>query len=336
MSDKLRVGLIGIGYIGSLHARVMAENPRIDFVALADLNKDLAEEFGKNYGCEVYTDYKEMLSREDIDAINICVPEDYHVDVAVDVANAKKDFIIEKPLAKTYEQCKTICQAVEENNVRMMVAHVCKFDPRYATLKEAIRGGKLGDITSMSFKRGNPTATATRLNGNVSFFYYLGIHDIEMMVDYNLPAKPIRVYAQASDKVNGHMNDLDTAQALIEFDNGSIASYQVGWAYPNNSAMGILCTAEVVGTKGASMIEIENQGIQIMTEEELSFPDTLHWPDYNGEIQGDLRAELDHFAKATLENQEYLVDNTSASYAAAIAEAALKSIESKQPVELKL
>lgn len=333
---KLRVGLIGLGYIGALHARIFAEDPQTELVAVSDLNKALLDDVSKEYSCEAYTDYNEMLKRDDIDAIDICVPEDFHVDVAVAVANAKKDFLIEKPLAKTYSEAITIIDAVKENNVRMMVAQVCKFDPRYAQVKESIRRGELGEITSMNFKRGNPRATATRLNGKVSFFYYLGVHDIEMLIDYNLPAKPTRVYSQASDKVNKHMNDLDTAAVIINFDNGAIATFQVGWAYPNNSAMGILCSAEVVGTKGAAMIEIENQGIQIMTEDALSYPDTLHWPEYNGKIQGDLKEELNHYVEATLKGEEYLVGDKAPLYAVAVVEAALKSIKDGKPVELSL
>lgn len=336
MSEKLRMGLIGLGVIGGLHARIMAESPNIELVAVADLNEELAKEFAKKYACEAYMDYKEMIAREDIDAVSICVPEEYHKATAVTVAEAKKDILIEKPLAMTYSEAKDIHEAAEKNSVRMMVAHVCQFDPRYAQLRESIKKGELGEITSMTFMRGNPVSTANRLNGKVSFFYYLGVHDLEMMMNYNLPAKPTKVYAIASNKKNGHMNDYDTAHVLINFDNGAVGNFQVGWAYPNHSAMGILSEAEVTGTKGAGKITIENQGIRIMTEESVTYPDALYWPEYNGKIQGDLPAEINHFAEATYKKEEYLVQVTSALYAVAVAEAALKSIKSGQPIELEL
>lgn len=328
MADKLRMGVIGLGFIGNLHARVIAENSSAELVAVSDLNEALAKEYAEKYGCDYYTDYTEMINRDDIDAVSVCVPEDYHVAPAVAVANAKKALLIEKPLAKTLAEALEIKKAVDENGVRMMVAQVCKFDPRYAQLKDSIRKGELGEITSMFLKRGNPVFTANRLGGKVSFFYYLGIHDLEMMMDYNLPAKPTKVYAQASNKVNGHMNDLDTAFVIINFDNGAVGNFQVGWAYPDNSAMGILAIAEIIGTKGVGNIEIANQGIEIMTKESLTYPDTLHWPEYNGKIQGDLREEIDHFVLATLSGEEYVVDTTSCIYAVAVAELALKSIES--------
>lgn len=336
MSKKLRIGLVGLGFIGEVHARTIAENPQAELAGVSDLNTELRDRFSKQYGCKAYGSYEEMLADPTIDAVDLCVQEDYHLNLAVAAANAKKNIFIEKPLAKTLEESLAIRKAVEENGVRMMVAHVCKFDPRYAQLKTAIRNGELGEITSMYFKRGNPVATANRLKGTVSFFYYLGIHDLEMLVDYNLPAKPTRVYAQASSKVNKHMNDLDTAFVIINFDNGVVANFQVGWAYPSNSAMGILCQVEVIGTKGAGSILIDNQGLQIMKEDSLAYPDTLHWPEYNGKVQGDMKAQIEHYVEATLSGEEYLVDNVSCTYAVAIAEAAQKSIKEGKPIDLSL
>jgi UDP-N-acetylglucosamine 3-dehydrogenase len=333
---KFRFGLIGAGFIGCLHARVIAENPLAELTAVADVNRELGEKTAREYGAKYYSDYKEMLEKEHLDAADICVPEDFHTEVALGTANSKTNFIIEKPLDKTLEGAKKIVEAVDKNNVRMMVAHVCKFDPRYAQLKEAIRGGALGEISSLALKRCNPMGTTQRLKGKISFFYYLGIHDLEMLIDYNMPSKPTRVYAQASKKVNSGLGDYDSAFAIINFDNKAIACLQVGWAYPNNSAMGILCSVDVVGTKGAAMIAIENQGLQIMDADRLSYPDTLHWPEYNGKIQGDLKEEIAHFVEATLENKPYVVPTETCVYAVAVAEAALKSVESGQPVDLRI
>ena len=334
---KCRMAVIGLGYIGGLHARIIAEALNTELVAVADLNMDLSNEYAQKYDCTAYADYHEMLQNEDIDAVDICVPEDFHLKTAIDVANMKKDFIIEKPLAKTLEDCLKIQKATLENQVRFMVAQVCKFDPRYIELKESIRRGELGEISALSFKRGNPVFTANRLQGKVSFFYYLGIHDLEMMVDYNMPAKPVKVYAQASNKKNGHMNnDLDAAFVIINFDNGAVGNLHLCWAYPNNPAMGIWSIAEVIGTKGVGMIEVRNQGLEIMTEEADTFPDTLLWPEYCEKIQGALKEEIIHFADATMNHTAYAVDTQCCIRGVAIAEAALTSIQTGEPVVLSL
>ena len=152
-----------------------------------------------------------------------------------------------------------------------------------------------------------------------------------------MPAKPVKVYAQASNKKNGHMNgDLDAAFVIVNFDNGAVGNVHICWAYPDNSAMGIWSIAEVTGTKGFGMVDIRNQGLEIMTDEAESYPDTLLWPEYYGKIQGGLKEEIVHFADATMNGKPYAVDTECCIRGVAIAEAALKSIETGEPVELSL
>ena len=283
--DKLRVGLIGLGFIGSLHCRIYAENPCVELVAVADVNKDAADKFAKQYGCVAYSDYNEMLKRSDIDAVDICVPEDFHVAPAVAAAKAKKAILIEKPIAKTVKEAMEIKKAAADNGVRLMVAHVLKFDPRYVQLKDAIKAGKLGTITTLALKRTNSQGTPKRLKGKISFFYYLGIHDIEWLLDYNSAAKPIRVYAQASEIALKGL-DKDAVFVTVTFDNGSIGSVELNWAYPENGACGFMTAVEAVGTKGAALLNVDNQGLAVFEGSSVEYPDALHWPDYNGKIQG--------------------------------------------------
>lgn len=330
---KLKIGLIGAGFIGSLHARIYHENPNVELIAIADTNKKLADEFAQIYGCKSYEDYNAMLQNEDIDAVDICVPEDYHVMPAVAAANAKKHIFIEKPIAKTKKEAEEIMEAVNKNGVRIMVGHVLKFDPRYVQLKEAIESDKLGTISTLALKRINSIATPNRLRGKVSFFYYLGIHDIEWLLDYNSGAQPTKVYAQANSIVNKGL-DYDAAFLIINFDNGSIATLELNWAYPENGICGFKSTAEVVGTKGVGVVNVENQGLLIATRTDVELPDALHWPEYNGKIRGDLREEIDHYVQATLRNEDYLVGTELAITAVGIIEAAMESIRTGLPIEL--
>jgi len=328
MEKKLRIGLIGAGFIGALHARIISENPCAELVAVADVSKEVCDAFAKEYGCDSFTDYNEMLKRDDIDAVDICVPEDYHLGPAVAAANAKKQIFIEKPIAKTVKEAKEIKEAADKNGVRIMVAHVLKFDPRYVQLNDAIKNGELGELTSLHLKRTNARSTPIRLKGKISFFYYLGVHDIEWMLDYNKAARPVKVYCQASSKVNKSINQLDTAFMIVTFDNGSVGNIELSWALPENPASGFMTSVEVIGDKGIGLIQIDNQGLEIITEDTVSYPDALHWPTYNGKIQGDLREEVDHFVESTLNNTPYVVSTDNAIDAIAVIEAAMKSIDS--------
>ncbi len=331
--EKLRVGVIGLGFIGGLHVRIMAENPLVDLVAVADINEASAKSAAQTYGCKYYTDYNEMLRNPEIDAVDICVPEDFHVAPAVAAANAKKNILIEKPIAKTVAEARQITGAAEKNGVRLMVAHILKFDPRYVQLNDAIKAGKLGEISTLALKRTNSMATPVRLKGKVSFFYYMGIHDLEWMLDYNSATKPVRVYAQASNLILKDL-DKDAAFVTVTFANGSVGTLELNWAFPENGVCGFMTAAEVVGSTGAAMLNVDNQGLLIADKASVELPDALHWPEYNGKIQGDLKEELDHFVQATLSGKPYLVNTENAVAAVAVAEAAMKSIATGEVVKL--
>lgn len=330
---KLRVGVIGLGFIGGLHARIWAESDIAELAAVADVNGEAAARAAAQYGCASYTDYHELLQDPDIDAVDICVPEDFHVAPAVAAAVAKKAILLEKPIAKTAAEAEEIQKAAQDNGVRLMIAHILKFDPRYVQLSEAIRSGRQGEISTLALKRTNSQATPKRLRGKVSFFYYMGIHDIEWMLDYNRAARPVRVYCQASSVALKGL-DTDAAFLTVTFDNGSVGTLELNWAFPENGICGFMTAVEAVGTKAAAMLNVDNQGLLIADEASVELPDALHWPVYNGQLQGDLKEELNHFARATLSGEAYLVDTDNAIAAVRVVEAAMESIRTGMPVQL--
>ena len=330
---KLKVGVIGLGFIGGLHARIWAESDIAELAAVADVNGAAVSAAADQYGCKGYTDYSEMLCDGDIDAVDICVPENFHVAPAVAAAAAKKAILLEKPIAKTAAEAEEIKKAAADNGVRLMIAHILKFDPRYVQLNEAIKSGRLGEISTLALKRTNSQGTPKRLKGKVSFFYYMGIHDIEWMLDYNSGAKPVRVYCQASSVALKGL-DTDAAFLTVTFDNGSVGTLELNWAFPENGICGFMTAVEAVGTRAAAMLNVDNQGLLIADEASVELPDALHWPVYNGQLQGDLKEELNHFARATLSGEPYLVDTDNAIAAVRIVEAAMESIRTGMPVRV--
>ena len=122
--EKLRVGMIGTGFIGWLHARIFHESYGAELVAIADSDKNIQKNVKDTFGCEFYTDYNEMLEKADIDAVDICLPDINHVDPAVAAAQAGKHILLEKPMARTAADCKKIKDACDKAGVRLLIAHV--------------------------------------------------------------------------------------------------------------------------------------------------------------------------------------------------------------------
>ena len=116
------MGIVGAGTWGRTHASIYAEHLFADPVAICDMNEARAREIADEFGIrKVYTDYHDMAADEEIDAVAIVTPDFAHADIACAMADAKKDILIEKPLATTKEDIARICEAVERNGVRCMV-----------------------------------------------------------------------------------------------------------------------------------------------------------------------------------------------------------------------
>lgn len=328
--EKLRVGVIGLGFIGALHARVMYELPNVELVAVSDLRGEVARATADRYACAAYTDYEAMMNAESLDAVSITLPDELHPEAAIRAAEHGLHVLLEKPIAKTAAEAKTILGAVGRAGTRLMVGQVLQFDPRYAQLRDAIRAGRIGEITHMFLKRTNPRSSAARLNGRASIFYYIGVHDIEMMCTY-AQSRPVTAYCKMVSKINAQYHSEDSVFATIGFENGSVAVIELCWALPNNSALGINTYVEVVGSEAAGYVNIQDPGVSIVTPQAVEYPDTLHWPEYNGQILGDLKEELAHFAAATLSGAPYIVDNQSALTAAKVIDACFASISSGMP-----
>ena len=334
MQEKLRVGVIGLGLIGGLHARILSEMPNAKLVSVSDINLKTAKEFGERYACNYYNDFKKMCDDEKLDAVCVCTPDQFHKENALYAAQKGIDLLIEKPLATTEAEAREITEAATTAGVRLMVAQLLHFDPRYVKIKESIENGEIGDMIHMFFKRTNPRTNAKRLGGKVSIFYFIGIHDFDMMCCY-AKSKPTRAYCQSVSKVNAAIGCEDTIMALINFESGSIGTVELCWALPENSALGINTYAEIVGSDGAGYVNILDQGVSLITKDNVFYPDTLHWPEYNGRIMGDLKEEIQHFVTATQKNEPYIVDTENAITAIKVIEACFMSIETGLPVDIK-
>ena len=109
---QIRMGIVGAGTWGETHASIYAEHLFADPVAICDMNEERARAIADKYGIrKVYTDYHDLAADEEVDAVAIVTPDFAHADIAVAMADAKKNILIEKPLATTKEDIATRCAA---------------------------------------------------------------------------------------------------------------------------------------------------------------------------------------------------------------------------------
>jgi predicted dehydrogenase len=152
-SDRITMGVIGWGMMGPANTDVFLKQPDCQIVAACDLDKNALQAavgtINTHYGnqdCRAYHDYQEMLSRDDIDAVMIAVPDHWHELVATAAANRKKDIYGEKPLARTVREQQGIVRAVEKNNIIWQTGSWQRSLPEFHKAAEIVRNGLIGDV----------------------------------------------------------------------------------------------------------------------------------------------------------------------------------------------
>ena len=336
--ERLKVGVIGAGFIGMYHARIFDESFGSELVAVADSDPSAKERVKSFKRCAYYDSYEEMLRKADIDAVSICLPDDNHVEPCLAAAKAKKHILLEKPMARTAADCLKIKTACENNGVRLMVAHVLRFDPAYRRLYDAVKGGELGEVLHLSAGRKNSRLLAKRLMGQTSMLFYVGIHDIDA-VQWVSQKRITRVYAQRVVNINKKYNSEDAIYVLANLGDNVIANFEFSWTFPANFPAGLRSRLDVYGSKSTAFLDRFDMGLQIYKEKDaeqtFELTDVAHWPESHGRVLGDLKYELEHFTDALLNNQDFLVPTDDALSAVSVIEAIFASYKKDAAVDVK-
>jgi predicted dehydrogenase len=279
---KVRVGLIGAGVMGRQHAAALAALPEAMLAAVADRQETRARQLGSDRGAAVYADYHEMLARESLEGVIVATSDNAHRDACLAAARAKAHILVEKPLATTLADCDAIAAAAEEHGVRVLVGHTLRWEPRYALAQEAISRGEIGPVSYAFARRNNMTAVARRVGAETNVARFLG-------------ERAVSVTARTASRVLTDVRTPDVYFLLLRFGSGALACIEAAWILPDQGSGQRDFQLEVVGSKGALYISVQDQGLRIDTSAGLQFPDILYAPLIRGTAQGVYVEELRHF-----------------------------------------
>ena len=151
--DQISVGLIGCGVMGTSLATECVRLEHVNVVAVSDVDQALAKQTGDHLQADGYTDYQDLLGRDDVDAVMIAVPGFLHPDTCVAASDAGKHVFCEKPMAVTLSGCDAILEACAQNDTRLMIGHVCRYHGVHGRVKQMVDEGKIGDPTCMVVRR---------------------------------------------------------------------------------------------------------------------------------------------------------------------------------------
>jgi predicted dehydrogenase len=142
----VRFGLIGCGRVAPRHAQSLIQLPETQLVSVADIREDRARRFSAEYGAQAYTDYHDMLARPDIDAVTVCVPSGLHAQVAIDVVQAGKHVLVEKPIALNLADADRMIATAREAGLRLGVVLQNRYNSPVQQVRTLIDQGRLGKL----------------------------------------------------------------------------------------------------------------------------------------------------------------------------------------------
>ena len=180
--EKLRLGAIGVGGMGGSHAKLAAAHERVDVVCVADLDQARAAQFGTDLAAAATTDYRDLLARDDVDAVVVSTPNPLHYAIALECLQAGKHTAVEYPIAQTVEEYDALCRTADERGVLLLDILTPAVEPQPLLMaKLAPRIGKV--MTMRSVYTGGPTDWYSNTARRGNFFAALTIHNI---VYYNV------------------------------------------------------------------------------------------------------------------------------------------------------
>ena len=244
----IRFGIIGVGFIGRAHARCCQDIDGIHLMAVADLDKARSQAAAKDFGVEGYEDYKQLLARQDIDAVVVCLPDHLHVKPCLAAAQAGKHVLLEKPLASTLADADQILKAAEAHKCRLMVAHSLRFNLQYAAFRERVRRGDVGLPVHGWVRRNARIIDGRRFQGKTSVILFLAIHDIDFL-RWCVGSEVVRVFAMSNRQVLKDVGVDDSVLSVLKFANGFVASMEHSWINPEKFPAVVDAKAEIVGAK---------------------------------------------------------------------------------------
>ena len=202
----LRVGVIGVGYLGRHHARVFSGLEGVELVGVADPDSGKAGEIANAYGCRSFPGHTDLVAL--CDALSIVTPTTTHHAIAIDCLNAGRDLFIEKPITERLDEAREIIEAAEKNNLILQVGHLERYNPGVLAAMEMIKTPKFIEAERLSPFLGRALDVDVTLD--------LMIHDIDIVMSM-VKSKVKEIRATGDRVLTGR---LDAAKAWLEFENG--------------------------------------------------------------------------------------------------------------------
>ena len=344
MANKLKVGIIGLGSMGSTHLDIYSKIKEVEVIAIADSIQSRLDGSSKAEGnisgqaeggvtglsAIKYLDGMELIENPDIDIVDICVGTDLHFTFVEAALSKGKHVLVEKPLARTYDEAKKIIQLAEQSSKYVMSAMCLRYWPAWVFLKEAIDSNAYGKCLSLNFKR------QTSFPGGVFYSDHnqcggalldLHVHDTDF-VNYCL-GLPEAVFSQGYKGPSGGIDHIATHYIYNQSDLSPLVSSEGSWTMQEGYGFNMSYTANFENGTLSYLLE-QDETLKLFRSG--SEPESINLKEGMG-YEFEIRTFVDEILSGNSTNLDLL---RQASETVAIIEAEKTSIETCSLVSLKI
>jgi len=327
----LKVGLLGAGRIGQVHARAISSHPESELVAISDVIADNAARLAAQYQAAVRSS-DQIIADSEIDAVLIATSTDTHADFIEAAVAAGKAVLCEKPIDLSLERARACQSTVAQYNQPVMIGLNRRFDPSFKAFKHSASAGEIGvaELLSItSFDPAPPPLDYIKVSGGI--FRDMMIHDFDM-ANFIMGQLPESIFAKGSSMVDaaiGEAGDFDTAVVTLTYKSGQIGVIKNS----RRAAYGYDQRLELLGSEGMlqaqNMLEntiVKSTSVGVTGAKPTYFFLERYMPAYE--------REWAEFVEGVTNNTPMPVTLADGVAALAMAEAAHRSARSNEPVNL--
>ena len=265
-ASALKIGIIGLGRMGKNHLRILLMLKEVELVFISDLNTETANSLAAAHGVPAVSD--PFAALDTVDAVVICTPTKTHADYIRRIGSSVRNIFVEKPLAATVEEARTVKDFVDANDLNLQVGFIERYNPAVQGLKNVLE--KSERVISVDFTRTNKLSARIT---DVDVVIDLMIHDIDLALYLNGPARSVAAHGFANGDV------IEFASTLITHDNGRFSRIQASRITEKKmrkieatcSDMFVDCELlrkEILITRQSEIIQVEGQPYKITATQE--------------------------------------------------------------------
>ncbi len=335
---KLKVAVVGAGIYGINHIHAYHWNPDVELVAVCDLNAELRAKIAGEYAVRSYASVEEMLEKEELDAVSIATPDQFHAAPALAAIRKGKHVLIEKPLATTLDDARAIIAAAKESGARVAVDYHKRWDPAAIQLKNELAKSGTGRPIRGYMNMDDIIDVPTKWfswSGGSSPVHFLGTHCYDQIRWY-MGCEVTEVYAVGTKEVlkAKGIDTYDTVQAFLKMENGCWWTVENGWIYPEGFAKNNDGRTQILCENALLRADSQNRGVEIFDRQKSRTPNSYFLQELAGRPFGFGIEPINDFIRCLQSGAPFIADANDGLQAEKIAEAVHKSAETGQKVIL--